>query len=451
MPEQTQAKQASLADEVDALLGAMQQTCDRLESQLAETPAEPEVSLDGPVTDDGAAAVEELSEQVDAMVREVAAVVPTDADPNAEALASSVSSETTAEPEATVAEDQPHAETMPGLETAAEPESPLAEVSSEIAPDADAAEPAAELALAAATIEATHSVTDKEQAEPAGELTAQSSDTANEPFEESPKDSVSAPPAETIETPESEEPTSPGESEDELASLTDELLGGESEPKSATPPPAPVAAAASIPAAAAAVAMASTATNAPAPSVQPVAPAGAAAVTTAAPTEALGVRLRRRLTTVGASLRHVVEPAALRIAAKVSAPILAQPKNVRDTLGWFAAYSLFVGATVAGWAFLVHTPAAPAPADPGVRLADDHSPEGAGGHVVRRGLPVAADAHGAADAHAAKGDDHGDAHGKAEDSKKQAASKGTSKKSDTKKSDAKKAPAKKADSGHGGH
>ena len=435
MPEQTQAKQASLADEVDALLGAMQQTCDRLESQLAETPAEPDVSLDGPVADDGAAAVQDLSEQVDAMVREVAAVVPTDvADPNAEVLASSATSETTAEPEATLAEEEPHAETTPGPEFAAEPESPLAQVSPEVAPDADAAEPAAEVAPAAATSEASHSVTNEEQVEPSGELTAEPSDTANEPFEE--------PVAETDQASAVDEPTSAAESEDELASLTDELLGGESEPKPATPAPAP--------------AMANTATTAPAPLVHPAAPAAAAAVPPAAPAEALGVRLRRRLSAAGASLRHAVEPAALRIAAKVSAPILAQPKNVRDTIGWFAAYSLFVGATVAGWAFLVHTPAAPAPADPGVRLADDHSPEGAGGHVVRRGLPVASDAHGAADAHAAKGDDHGDAHGKAEDSKKQAASKGSSKKSDTKKSDtkksdAKKAPAKKADSGHGGH
>jgi hypothetical protein len=438
MPEQTQAKQASLADEVDALLGAMQQTCDRLESQLAETPAEPDIALDGPVADEGVAAVEELTEQVDAMVREVSSAVaavpaePTHADDPAE-------TDPSAEPEAASAETAAIAhERLREPSSVDEPTESVAKVAAVGAAPAEASTPAV-----TDVIGSNPSQADATE-EPRAEASSVEEALPAEPVIEQTVDQTLAPQTETDEAPAAAARSDGGEAfgeeqaateEDELASLTDELLGGQ-----------PTANPAAAPAAVAEVRSAAVASAPVAAVISTVAAAATPASDPVAPRVAMGARVRRHLGEAGDRIRRAVEPAALRLAAKVSAPILAQPKSVRDTIGWFAAYSLFVGATVAGWAFLVHTPAAPAPADPGVRLADEHAPEGAGGHVVRRGLPREEPRLG--DSHAAQGDGHAE---KADDSKKQSASYGSSKKSDAKKSDAKKAPAKKSDSGHGGH
>ena len=131
------------------------------------------------------------------------------------------------------------------------------------------------------------------------------------------------------------------------------------------------------------------------------------------------------------------EPHALRVAAMISAPILSKPKHVRDTMGWLAAWSLFVATCFAVFVFLIRTPHGPVSSDPEVRLADDHTGEGHSAEVVRHGLPhveePASGEHGSA---AAEGGGHGDAKPKGKDAKKKA----DAKKPPAKKKDAKKKP-----------
>ena len=131
----------------------------------------------------------------------------------------------------------------------------------------------------------------------------------------------------------------------------------------------------------------------------------------------------------------LAEPHALSVAAAISRPLVKRPKHVRDTVGWLAAWSLFVGASFAVFVFFIRTPPSPVSNDPQVRLADEHAGAGHTGEVVRHGLPhieePAADAHGASEGAEAGG--HGEAKPKGKDARKSDAKKSTPKKKETKK------------------
>lgn len=236
---------------------------------------------------------------------------------------------------------------------------------------------------------------------------------------------------------------------DELAALTDSLL---TEPVAAVPQ---VAAATTIavevvpvnPPAVSVAPQVAAAVVAVAPAATALAPAAAAVeVPAARPKVNIGgiaARVGRAAGSMLVKVGKLGEPHALRVAAMISAPILSKPKHVRDTLGWLAAWSLFVGTCFAVFVFFIRTPPSPVTTDPHVRLADEHASAGHTGEVVRRGVPhaeePAAAGHGAPAGHgeAAGGDGHGEAKPK------------TPKKADAKKAPPKKKDAKKKPDAHG--
>ncbi len=239
--------------------------------------------------------------------------------------------------------------------------------------------------------------------------------------------------------------------EDELASLTDSLLA---EPSAAASPmptvtnPTPEAKAVqptlTVPVAAIV-----------AESLAPVSPAKVHSAASrvvpadAAPSQSpwlreVVARLGHMAGSILAGIGGIVEPGALRAATMVSAPILSKPKHVRDTVGWMAAWSLFVAVSFAVFIFFVRTPPSPASKDAEVRLADEHAGEGHTGEVVRHGLPTVEERAPAAHGEAGG---HGEAKGK--DAKKPDAKKASAKKPDAKKAAVKKKDAKKPAGEHG--
>jgi hypothetical protein len=101
------------------------------------------------------------------------------------------------------------------------------------------------------------------------------------------------------------------------------------------------------------------------------------------------------------------EPHAFKIAAAVSQPLNSRPRAFRDTVGWIALYTLFVGLTLWVYVQFIFSPPAPSPLDPEVRLAEEHDRRGAAGEVTRRGKPEAPAAAGGHGPPAAEG--HGEA------------------------------------------
>lgn len=188
--------------------------------------------------------------------------------------------------------------------------------------------------------------------------------------------------------------------EGSLASLTDSLLGadlvGKSEPEPDASPTQPASTAetqASNTEPAPAVATpppptkpdpAATAAKPPAPTPAPQhesVPHAAPTSTIPPPPPRVGIasRARRAFSEAGTRLA----PALARVLAPASKPLASRPKIVRDTVGWMAIYTLFVGGSF--WAYLLffYKPPKPASAEPGIRLALKGEPEGAGGEVER--------------------------------------------------------------------
>ncbi|QOI99879.1 MAG: hypothetical protein HRU70_05035 [Phycisphaeraceae bacterium] len=100
-------------------------------------------------------------------------------------------------------------------------------------------------------------------------------------------------------------------------------------------------------------------------------------------------------------IRHA-EPAALRAVGALSAPLRGKSKRVRDTVGWLALYTCFLGGCVWFYALFVHQPARPVSPHDDVRLAGSGDPEGAAGEVVRLSQSAKGD-----DGHAAAPGGHG--------------------------------------------
>ncbi len=78
-------------------------------------------------------------------------------------------------------------------------------------------------------------------------------------------------------------------------------------------------------------------------------------------------------------------PVALSGLATVSAPLLKQPRIVRDTLGWIALWTIFLAACVWVYALFVHKPAPPESAREAIELVTEERPP----------APPKADEHGA--------------------------------------------------------
>jgi hypothetical protein len=425
-----ESAEPSLGASVDALLNEMSEQCERLESEMGSAPTSP--SDPASLAEETAAAkplLDDLAASVDDMVRSVASVTtriePAASDPVAPPS-------TTQEPADALGELTD--ELLAGLDTQT-PNAPA-----EPAPPTEATlpEPTAPAieqheAAANATPDRDSAISDKDLAgldEPKKhQPAAQSLEPAIAQADEPEADAIEPVPAATTQNPEPA-PAAAETSDDPLASLTDELLTGLGEEPTETPKEAPDAV---VPTETAQAVPAQSAKDDPlasltdellsglgeehaekphasaADAAKPVVAATASSAesdathtpTNATPhTTSTARRVLHAAGHAGLAAAKKAEPHALKAAAVVSAPLRDKPRAVKDTIGWLAIYTLFVGLTLSIYVKFIHEPPAPTPAHTPVRLADQSTRKGAAGEVVRH-----ASEH--ADKHA---NEHGDSH-----------------------------------------
>jgi hypothetical protein len=402
----------SLDESVETLLSEMSQTVERLGSHLDGQPH----AVESPSDQAGGTAppdetLQDLAAAVDEMVREVASAV------------SPLPAQAVADSEPQVAASIERAESDHAVESLAEV-APAEIVSAEVVSDDVAEQPvaAAGFPLEQATSQAGAS-TEREAADAFASLSEEL--LAGLDQVEAPEINVMASVVASKSQAMPEKPPAEPATEDAFASLTDELLNGLGEVPNPPEPeavvvPEVVPAVAEVPVLASVVAPVVAHALAPAPAKEEP-----------PHTTTTARRVLHAAGHVGLEVAQKLEPHALRAAAAISAPLNSKPRALRDTIGWLGVYTLFVGLTLGVYVRFIHEAPSPAPAHPGVKLADRNDRKGAAGEVVR------SDTHGS--------DAHGGEHGAASDAGGHGAAKDDA--HGTKKDDGHGA---KKDDGHGG-
>jgi hypothetical protein len=421
-----ESDESSLGASVDALLKEMSEQCERLESKMAAAPTDPTDPTDPATLAEEAAAaqplLDDLAASVDDMVRGVASVTNRVGHAATDPAAPPSTAQEPADPLGELADEllagldaqTPNAPAEPTPQTEAslpEPAAPAIEQSEAaanatpdllgaipdedhvtldetkerqpatqtlepaIAQTAEPVEPAKPTEPEAGVIEPVTAALTQDPV-PAATGVAETNEDPRTHLTDEVLTVLGEEPTETAkEAPVADASTEPADADpaqaansDPLASLTDELLSGLGEEHAEKPH--------------------STAAPPTQPVVAPIASRveADAAHTPSNSTPHATSTARRVLHAAGhagLAAAKKAEPHALKAAAAVSAPLRDKPRAVKDTIGWLAIYTLFVGLTLLVYVKFIHEPPAPTPTHTPVRLADQSSRKGAAGEVVR--------------------------------------------------------------------